>query len=126
MKSKKTLILCLIHFVILLVGNVVALVLPSEITSSLVISVVFTDIAYLCFALTTVLGSVSDRQQAVQNIGLVTVSLLYLAAAFLLSAAMYFSHAGTKLHVVLEVVVLALGVVIWAVMYLAKMHIEEQ
>lgn len=125
-RSPKVAILCLIHLVILAIAITAALVLPSEVTYNIGISVAFCAIAYLCFAASTVIPYFSSRQQAIQNGGLITASAIYFVVALVASVVLTLAKASFKVHLVLEVVVMGLGIVLWAMMLLAKLHIDEQ
>ena len=125
-RTPKVVILCLIHLVILSIGIAAALLLPSKVTYNLSISVTFCVIAYLCFAASTVIPYFSTRQQAMQNGGLITASLIYLLVTLIASVVLTLAKASFKVHLVLEIVIMGLGIVLWALMFLTKLHIDEQ
>lgn len=120
------LILILIHLLILVGGVAAALLLPAQITTSLVISVAFCAIAYLVFAAMTVLAAVQSRQKAMQNGGMITASLIYFVVTFLGSVLFMALHLSTKIHILLEIIILILGIVLLLMMLMAKLHIESQ
>lgn len=119
-------ILILIHAIVLAVGIAVALLLPAEITSALVISVVFCVVAYLVFAAVTVFLVLQSKQRVMQNGGLVTASLIYLAVTVIGSMLFTVLHLPAKIHILLEIVIMALGLILLLIMFLAKLHIENQ
>ena len=119
-------ILILIHVLVLAGGTAVTLLLPDTITPSLVISLVFCDIAYLVFAAMTVLTTAHSRQKAMQNSGMITASLIYFVVTLFASLLFTVLHLGTKIHVLLEIVILIFGVILLLLMLMAKQHIESQ
>lgn len=120
------LILILIHLLILVGGVAAALLLPAQITASLVVSVTFCAIAYLVFAAMTVLAAVQSRQKAMQNGGMITASLIYFVVTFLGSVLFMALHLSTKIHILLEIIILILGIVLLLMLLMAKLHIESQ
>lgn len=119
-------ILILIHVVIIAGGAAVTLLLPAQITSALIISLIFCVIAYLVFAAMTVLAAIQSKQKAMQNGGLITASLVYFAITLFGSVIFTVFHLPVKIHVLLEVVIMVLGVALMLLMLLAKLHIERQ
>lgn len=119
-------ILILIHVVIMAGGATVTLLLPANITSALIISLIFCGIAYLVFAAMTVLAAIQSKQKAMQNGGLIIASLVYFAITLFGSVIFTVFHLPVKIHVLLEIVIMVLGVVLMLLMLLAKLHIEEQ
>lgn len=119
-------ILILIHVLVLAGGTAVTLLLPDTITTSLVISLVFCDIAYLVFAAMTVLTTAQSRQKAMQNGGMITASLIYFVVTLFASLLFTVLHLGTKIHVLLEIVILISSVILLLLMLMAKQHIENQ
>ena len=124
--KKNSLIISIIHIVILLLGITIAFVIPEKITANNVISVIFTSIAYIVFALIMILGTMDSRENVIQNSGITIVAVIYLVVCFVLSMIFNLVHMSIKWHIVLEVIIAAVGIIMVAVMYLAKIHIEEQ
>lgn len=120
------LILTFIHVVILAGGVAVTLLLPAQITPTLIISLVFCVIAYLVFAAMTVLAVNQSRQKTMQNGGLIIASLVYFAVALFGSVIFTVFYLPMKLHVLLEIVILVLGLVLMLLMLMAKLHVERQ
>lgn len=119
-------ILILIHVVIIAGGAAVTLLLPAQITSALIISLIFCVIAYLVFAAMTVLAAIQSKQKAMQNGGLIIASLVYFAITLFGSVIFTVFHLPVKIHVLLEIVIMVLGVALMLMMLLAKLHIERQ
>lgn len=124
--KKNSLIISIIHIVILLLGITIAFVIPEKITANNVISVIFTSIAYIVFALIMILGTMDSRENVIQNSGITVVAAGYLVVCFVLSLIFTLVHLSIKWHIVLEVIIATIGIIMVAVMYLAKCHIEEQ
>lgn len=118
-------ILAIIHALILIGGITVSLLLPAQITSTLVISLVFSSIAYLVFAAATLFAAYDAAENVIQNGGLIMSAVIYLLAALVLGFLCNLLHMPTKIHVLLEIVVMIAGIVFALVMYLAKRHIED-
>lgn len=113
-----------IHAVVLIAGVAVALMIPAKISTQLLISVVFTAIAYLVFAASTVMSALDTREHAMQNIGVSTAALFYVGAALLVSVVTGMMHAAVKTVLIFQIIVMAAGIVLVLMMYLAKRHID--
>ena len=123
--TKSALIMVVIHAAILLVGILAAYLLPSKLTVNSNISIWFTVIAYVVFAAIQIWSSMDQRENHIQNFGLVAAAAAYFVIAFLVSIVLALVHPAVRIHIVLELIVLVFGIVAVGLMLLAKLHIES-
>lgn len=119
-------LLGVIHGIVLLVGVAVSLLLPAQITSPLVISLVFSAIAYLAFAASTMYAAWQSKEKAMQNGGIIIAAILYLVAALIASVVFAVLKLSTKIHILLEMILMAAGVIMLIMMIMAKRYIDSQ
>lgn len=113
-----------IHAIVLVAGVTVALLVPSEISTQHIISTVCTAFAYILFAASTVLSAMDDLQHSAQNTGVSIAALFYVLAALIVSVVTGMMHASVKTVTIFHIIVMAAGVVLVMMMYLAKKHID--
>lgn len=125
-KIKKTMILFGLYLLVFIAGISIVFMLCEEITGSDIISMIFSTIAFICLAAANLYLSVSDIQKSIQNTAIVTVSMVYFLVALIASLVLALLGVETKVHIVLEVIIMVAGITAIGIMIMAKRHIESQ
>ncbi len=124
--SKKFITVSAIYAVILVAGIAITLLLAGEITARLVVSMCFIAFSFLAMALASILNLLDIRENVMQNFAVTTISIIYFIVTCVVTVAINILGFTLRWFAVVEILVMALGIVGMLFGILGKQHIEDK